>query len=145
MGLLTVKVELYSSNFRLKIMHARLLCAGAALLLMLGVTAGAFGSHALRNVVQINMLAVWHTAVLYQLIHGLGILALVAVTPHLQPRCARLAGPTLLLGSLIFSLSLYALVLTSTRWLGFVTPIGGILMIAGWALVVVAALSRPKQ
>lgn len=126
-------------------MPVRLLCGSAAILLMLGVTAGAFGSHALRNVVHINMLAVWHTAVLYQLLHGLGLLALVAITPHLQPRCARLAGPTLLLGTLLFSFSLYALVLTNTTWLGFITPIGGMLMIAGWGLVAVAALLRPKN
>lgn len=126
-------------------MQARFLCASAAILLMLGVTFGAFGSHALREVVHINMLAVWHTAVLYQVIHGLGLLGLVAVRQHLQPRCATLAGPVLLAGTVLFSFSLYALVLTSARWLGFVTPIGGTLMIAGWALVAVAAIMRPKN
>ncbi|MCQ9615688.1 DUF423 domain-containing protein [Paenalcaligenes niemegkensis] len=125
-------------------MHPRLLCGAAAILLMLGVAAGAFGSHALRNIVNINMLAVWHTAVLYQLIHGLGLLALAAVTPLLQPRCTRLAGPALLLGTLLFSFSLYALVLTNTTWIGIITPIGGVLLIAGWGLVTIAALSRPK-
>src|SRR5690606_35020400 len=126
-------------------MQARFLCASGAILLMLGVTFGAFGSHALREVVNINMLAVWHTAVLYQVIHGLGLLALAAIRHHLQPRCGRLAGPVLLAGTVLFSFSLYALVLSNVPWLGFITPIGGTLMIAGWALVAVAAIMPPKK
>lgn len=125
-------------------MHSRTLCGAGALLLTIGVAAGAFGAHILKSI-HVDLLAVWHTAVLYELIHGLGLIALAAAQPFLQPRTASLAGVALLAGSVLFSFSLYALVIYQITWIAYVTPIGGLLMVAGWALVAVAAWTRPRS
>ncbi|TGV10374.1 DUF423 domain-containing protein [Alcaligenaceae bacterium 429] len=125
-------------------MQPRTLCGAGALLLTIGVAAGAFGAHALKAI-HVDLLAVWHTAVLYQLVHGLGLIALAAAHPLLQPRTAALAGPILLAGSVLFSFSLYALVMFQIPFLAYLTPLGGLLMVAGWALVVVAAWTRPRS
>ena len=106
-----------------------------ALFLLTGVAAGAFGAHALKSIVTPDRLAIWQTAVLYQLIHGLGLLIIAAMRPHYGSRCLAYAGWFLLAGVLIFSGSLYVLVLTDIRWLGAITPIGGASFMLGWALV----------
>jgi len=92
-------------------------------------------------------LAVWQTAVLYHLIHGLGLLAIVALAPRMgglsgnvpANRLLRLAVWLLLLGIALFSGSLYLLALTGTKWLGAITPLGGTLFIAAWLLTALAA------
>ncbi len=106
---------------------------------MLGVAAGAFGAHALRARVDAAQLAVWHTAVLYQLVHGLGLLLVSALHTQLHPVWQRWAVRLMLAGILMFSGSLYLLVLAGQRWLGAITPLGGSLMLLGWALVAIAA------
>jgi uncharacterized membrane protein YgdD (TMEM256/DUF423 family) len=89
----------------------------AALLGFLGVALGAFGAHALKDRVDPEL---WKTAVFYQLVHAVAILA--------APSTAKLFGP----GVLVFSGTLYALALGAPRWLGAVTPVGGLLLLAGW-------------
>ena len=116
------------------------LIAVAALLLMTGVGAGAFGAHGLRAHVAPDMLAVWQTAVLYQMVHGLGLLAVAAIRPRLHARLASASVMFLLAGVALFSGSLYALVLTGTRGLGAITPIGGVCFMIGWVLLAIAAL-----
>lgn len=103
--------------------------AGGALLLALGIAAGAMGTHALKGRLAPDMLEVWRTAADYQLWNALGLLVL-AVLP------GRLRLPALLVaaGTLLFSGSLYALALTGVGGLGAVTPMGGMLLIAGWLL-----------
>lgn len=120
--------------------HALVFCA--AMLLMTGVGAGAFGAHALKAFTTPDMLATWQTAVLYQLIHGLGMLVVVQLYWTLHVRLLRLACYAMLLGTVIFSGSLYALVLTQTRWLGALTPIGGVLFLLAWMMVGIAAMLR---
>jgi len=124
-------------------MNERRLLVLAALLLALAVVTGAFGAHGLQTVLLPAQLAVWQTAVLYHWIHGLGLLAMVALAPRIGglpgSRRLRLAAWCLLLGIVCFSGSLYLLVLTETPWLGAITPIGGILWIAGWLLLAWAA------
>lgn len=120
-------------------MRTRTLVIIAALLLMLGVGTGAFGAHGLRAHVGLNMLAVWQTAVLYQLVHALGLLGLAALKPRLHSGLASAAAILLLLGVLLFSGSLYALVLLGTRGIGAITPIGGVSFMAGWVLLALAA------
>ncbi|WP_431849577.1 DUF423 domain-containing protein [Allosphingosinicella sp.] len=107
------------------------LLALAALTLALGVALGAFGAHALRGTLTPSALGWWQTAVSYQMWHGLALLALGA------GRVGRVALPAFLLGlgTLIFSGSLYLMALTDMRWLGAVTPIGGLLLILGWLLL----------
>lgn len=116
-----------------------ILCLGA-LILALGVGLGAFGAHALRTMVDASALAVWHTAVLYQLLHGLGLLLIAALSTQLHPAWQSRSAILMLIGVLIFSGSLYILVLSGVKWLGAITPIGGVAMIVAWLLLAVAAL-----
>ncbi len=125
-------------------MSTRTLVTAASLLLMLGVGTGAFGAHGLRAHVTPDMLAVWQTAVLYQLVHALGLLAIAALRPLLAARLASMAAGFLLVGIGIFSGSLYALVLTGIRGIGAITPIGGVSFMIGWLLLAAAALSAPR-
>lgn len=111
-------------------------CLWAALAVLLG----AFGAHALQSRLSPERLSVWETAVRYQMYAGLGT-QLAALAGRLPP-----LGPALLLGgSLIFSGSLYLLCLTDVRWLGAVTPLGGLGMIAGWLTLAWAALRSPEE
>lgn len=125
-------------------MSTRTLVTAASLLLMLGVGTGAFGAHGLRAHVTPDMLAVWQTAVLYQLVHALGLLAIAALRPLLAARLASMAAGFLLVGIVIFSGSLYALVLTGIRGIGAITPIGGVCFMIGWLLLAAAALRAPR-
>lgn len=104
----------------------------------IGVMAGAFGAHALRDRLEPRSLEIFETAVRYQMYHAFALLA----AAWLIASGARQAGTAAWLftgGVLIFSGSLYLLVLTGTRWLGAVTPIGGVLMIGGWLMLALAA------
>lgn len=109
----------------------KLLLILGALDAALAVALGAFGAHGLRQRVTEARLDVWHTACEYQFYHALGILLITLLAAqfsiHLLP-----AAWVLLAGSLIFSGSLYLLVLTNTVWLGAITPLGGITLMAGW-------------
>jgi uncharacterized membrane protein YgdD (TMEM256/DUF423 family) len=110
----------------------------AALLGATGVILGAFGAHALRARLEPAQLASWTTAVQYQLFHAV---ALLAIGSWIEAS-GRSPGPTpwlFALGILLFSGSIYGLVLTPWRWLGPVTPIGGMLLIAGWLSLLWAA------
>ncbi len=78
---------------------------------------------------------------MYQLVHGLGILMVAQLYASLKHGLLRLACHVMLGGTLLFSGSLYLLVLTGTRWLGFITPFGGVLFLTAWALVAIAAWS----
>lgn len=102
----------------------------------LAVALGAFGAHGLRARVSADLLDVWHTGVQYHVYHALGLLVVAGVA-HVLPAAAgvRLSGWLMLAGVLLFSGSLYVLVLTDTRWLGAVTPIGGVAFIAAWLLL----------
>ena len=104
----------------------RALAVVAALLMATGVGLGSFGAHALDGVVSESRLATFETGVRYQLVHGLGILATVALGRGIR------AGWLLAFGATVFSGSLYVLVLTDTAWLGAIAPAGGAAMIAGW-------------
>ena len=101
-----------------------------------GVALGAFGAHGLKTKVAPEMLTVWETAVQYHLIHALGLI-LVGILCQLMPAASLLrpAGWLLLAGIILFSGSLYALVLTGTKPLGMITPLGGVAFLAGWLLL----------
>jgi uncharacterized membrane protein YgdD (TMEM256/DUF423 family) len=111
----------------------------AALILLMGVGTGAFGAHGLKRVLSPDMLAVWHTAVTYQMLHGLGLLALAALGPRFGSPLLSGAGIVMLAGIVLFSGSLYLLALSGTRWLGAITPLGGLCFIIAWAMVALAA------
>lgn len=105
-----------------------------------GVALGAFGAHGLKTRVTPEMLAVWQTGVFYHLVHALGLL-LIGVLAQLMPEASmvRNAGWALLLGTLLFSGSLYLLVLTGVKPFGMITPFGGIAFLIGWLLLAAAA------
>lgn len=110
-----------------------------ALTLLVGVAAGAFGSHGLKRMLAPDLLAIWQTAVFYQLIHGLGLLAIAALGTRLGSPLLGIAATIMFAGILVFSGSLYILALTGAKWLGAITPIGGLAFIVAWAMVAVAA------
>lgn len=110
---------------------------------LLAVMAGAFGAHGLRHVVSERGLEVFQTAVSYQMYHAL-ILVAASLMPALglSRRLLGVASGFWLAGIVLFSGSLYLLVLSGHHWLGPVTPIGGVCFMIGWALLVAAALKK---
>ena len=111
---------------------------------LLGVAGGAFGSHALRSRVSSERLATFEIGTRYALIHAFALFAVVWFrTAGPDTTAETVAGFAFLAGVILFSGSLAALVLTDrSRW-GAITPVGGILLLAGWAMLLVAALSAP--
>jgi uncharacterized membrane protein YgdD (TMEM256/DUF423 family) len=103
-----------------------------AVLGALGVTAGAFGAHALKARLAPEMLAVFETAVRYHLIHALALLAVAWAATRWESRAIPAAGWLFTAGIVFFSGSLYALALSGMRGLGAITPVGGVAFIAGW-------------
>jgi uncharacterized membrane protein YgdD (TMEM256/DUF423 family) len=112
----------------------RLTFIAGSLLAALGVGLGAFGAHGLKAAVSAERLAVFETGVRYQMYGALGLLALAWAIDRWPERRLATAVWLLVVGTVIFSGSLYLLVLTDTPRLGAVTPFGGVAMIGGWAL-----------
>src|SRR5678816_2206385 len=107
-----------------------------------GVAFGAFGAHALKSRLSPDMLAVFETGVRYQMYHALAILIVAAAMGHFgQARLLSAAGWTFLAGTVLFSGSLYALTLSGVGVLGAITPIGGVLLLVGWACLAFFAFS----
>lgn len=106
----------------------------------IGVALGAFGSHGLRNRLAPDLLRVWETGVHYQMLHAFALVAVTFAAQRFPQGPWAAAGWCFTLGTVLFSGSLYALSLSGIRWLGAITPIGGVLFLAGWALLLVCAL-----
>ena len=113
----------------------------AAVVGFLGVAAGAFGAHALRARLDPGDLAIFETAVRYQMYHAFALLAAAWVADRWPGGAAGAAGWLFLAGTLVFSGTLYLLVLTGPRWLGAVTPVGGLALLGGW-LALAWAIAR---
>jgi uncharacterized membrane protein YgdD (TMEM256/DUF423 family) len=111
----------------------------AGLLGFIGVALGAFGAHALRRRVPPERLETFETGVRYLLIHALALAATAWVVTLEDAGAATLAGWAFVVGSVLFSGSLFVLALTEDRRWGAVTPLGGLAFLAGWALWVTAA------
>jgi uncharacterized membrane protein YgdD (TMEM256/DUF423 family) len=106
----------------------------AATLCFLAVALGAFGAHWLRSTIESHgMLDAWNKAVLYHFIHAIALFVIA-----LYGAANRGAWWLLLAGILLFSGSLYMMALTNVRWLGVITPLGGLCFLTGWAWLVVA-------
>ena len=99
------------------------------------VILGAFGAHGLKDILDSYGKSIYDKAVLYQMFHTLAILALGIIEKVLPDVQLQLAGWAFLLGIVIFSGSLYILALTGIKWLGMITPIGGLLFIIGWIVL----------
>ena len=106
-----------------------------ALFAGLAVAAGAFGAHALQARLAPERLATFEIAVRYQLYHALALLAAAGAVERWPQGAASAAGWLFVAGILIFGSTLYALALGGPRWLGAVTPVGGVCFIAGWVLL----------
>lgn len=111
-----------------------------SLLGMTGVAAGAFGAHALKTRVEPDMLVIFETAARYQMYHAIALVGLGLFASRIDQSMLQVSGFSFLAGTLIFSGTLYALVLTGNRWLGAITPIGGALLIFGWLMLAVVAM-----
>lgn len=110
----------------------------AGLLGLTGVGLGAFGAHALKDTLAArHMTSAWDTAVLYQLVH---CVAIYATSCSAKP--ATKAAWAWTLGLLLFSGSLFAMALGGPAWLGPITPLGGLALLAGWGLVIKDAIAR---
>ncbi|WP_089400918.1 DUF423 domain-containing protein [Noviherbaspirillum humi] len=103
-----------------------------ALFAFIGVGAGAFGAHGLRNRLGADMLAVFETGVRYQMYHALALLAVAWACTRWPGAATTAAGWLFIAGILVFSGSLYILSISGMRWLGAVTPLGGLALLAGW-------------
>jgi uncharacterized membrane protein YgdD (TMEM256/DUF423 family) len=104
-----------------------------------GVALGAFAAHGLKGRLSAEYLAIFHTGVLYQLVHALAILGVAVLAAQLPGRLMTWAGVSFALGIVLFSGSLYALTLTGIGKLGIITPFGGLAFLVGWALLGVTA------
>ncbi|NDI84824.1 DUF423 domain-containing protein [Undibacterium crateris] len=127
-------------------MKPRIVITAAAFSMLIAVAAGAFGAHGLKAVLSTEMLAIWQTAVHYQMVHGLGLLAVGILMPQ-WPQAKRLAlvATAFVIGIFLFSGSLYVLALTGIRWLGAVTPLGGVAFLAGWLLLAISAWQQTSD
>lgn len=119
----------------------RLFLSAGGLAALTAVAFGAFGAHALKGRLSAEMLNLWRTGVEYHAFHALGLLAVGLAADRLQESLLlRWSGWLMLGGIVLFSGSLYALALTGERWLGAITPVGGLAFLAAWALLVAAVL-----
>lgn len=113
----------------------------AAILGGLSVMAGAFGAHALSGKISERAIEIFETGARYQMYHALALflIAVLLRTSQSSQALMNIAGTAFIIGVAIFSGSLYALSLTGIKWLGAITPLGGVAFIAGWGCLAIAA------
>jgi uncharacterized membrane protein YgdD (TMEM256/DUF423 family) len=112
---------------------------------LLSVAVGAFGAHGLKGTMPADLMEIYQTGVQYHMVHALGLLLiglLINQSKSSEGRAVSAAGWCLLAGIILFSGSLYALSLSGIRWLGAITPLGGVCFLAGWLLVVIHAWKK---
>lgn len=107
---------------------------------LLGVAAGAFAAHALRDRLSDAALSTFETAARYQVYHALALVLVSLLVMRGSAGLTDLAGGLFVAGIILFSGSLYLLALTDVKWLGAVAPLGGVCFLAGWALLLVSAI-----
>lgn len=117
--------------------------ATGAALCGLGVLLGAFGAHGLAGRIAPEMLSVFETGVRYHLVHGLALLGVAWAASRWPSGLIDAAGWLFVLGIVVFSGSLYVLSITGTRWLGAITPIGGLCLTVGWLVLAIGAMRAP--
>ncbi|ORU92446.1 MAG: hypothetical protein A6F70_02705 [Cycloclasticus sp. symbiont of Bathymodiolus heckerae] len=111
-----------------------------AILAFLAVAFGAFGAHALKEILTPHLLDVYHTAADYQMWHAIGLILIGILFQQKPSTLLRKAGWLILSGTLIFSGSLYALSLSGIKIFGAITPIGGVLLLCGWLTLAYASI-----
>lgn len=121
--------------------NERLFFAAGTLLGCLGVAAGAFGAHALKDQLAPERLAQFELAVRYQMYHALALIGAAYAVGRWPSGTANLAGWLFIVGVLIFCGTVYALAFGSPRWFGAITPLGGLSLIFAWGLLAYAVLA----
>ena len=108
------------------------------ILMFLGVALGAFGAHALKSRLDAYSLDIFKTAVFYHLIHALGIFIVAYLSSLINDPKIQWAGILFICGIFLFSGSLYLLAITGQKWLGAITPLGGLSFLMAWLLIAFA-------
>ncbi len=116
-----------------------------AVFAFIGVAAGAFGAHTLRDTLSSYYLNVFETGVRYQMYHAFGLIITAWALDKYNDVFFRFAGWAFTAGIILFSGSLYVLALANTGWLGAITPFGGVLFLAGWLLLIIGFFSVRKK
>ena len=106
---------------------------------LLSVGAGAFGAHALRTKLEPRALEIWETAARYQMFHAFALIAAAWAASRWSHWGVRAGGTAFVVGVVVFCGTLYGLALGGPRWLGAITPLGGVSFMVGWALLAWAA------
>jgi uncharacterized membrane protein YgdD (TMEM256/DUF423 family) len=119
--------------------------AAAAISGLLAVLLGAFGAHTLRNRIGSDALVIFETGVRYQMYHALALFAAARAAARWPGGAARAAGTLFVVGSVLFSGSLYALALSGIGVLGAITPFGGVSWAAGWICLILASRARGES
>ncbi len=117
----------------------RLFLALGAVSALIGVAAGAFGAHALKSRLSVEMLNTFEVGVRYQMYHALALVAVAWAQTRWPGSLTTTSGWLFVAGTLLFSGSLYLLSLTGVRWLGAITPLGGLAFLGGWLCLALAA------
>lgn len=119
--------------------------AVGATLAFLGVAGGAFGTHLLEGRMAPDLLEIFDTAVEYQMYHAMALLLLGVFPRDFPGRGPLWAGRLFVAGTIVFSGSLYLLAFTGVRWLGAVTPVGGVCLLAGWTVLGWSLIPKARQ
>jgi len=114
----------------------RFFFSSGAVAACVAVALGAFGAHSLRTKLTPDMLNIFEVAVRYQMYHAFGLIAVAWAATRWPQANLNAAGWCFIAGIVIFSGSLYILSLTGMRWLGAITPIGGLAFLGGWAILI---------
>ncbi|GAA0790001.1 MULTISPECIES: DUF423 domain-containing protein [Pseudomonadati] len=115
----------------------------AAMSGFLAVALGAFAAHGLKKVTSTEMINIFNLAVEYQFYHTFALIGLAFAANWLSPKLVNLAAGFFITGIVLFSGSLYLYALIGQKWLGPITPIGGICLLIGWAIFATAAWRKP--
>lgn len=127
-------------NFKMKI-----LAGMTAILGFLALALGAFGAHALKNSVPLEMIGIWKTAVQYQMFHVLALLSIILLEQRDDRAQWQIIGWLFAIGSIIFSGSLYLLAISDIKIFGMITPIGGGILLIGWLLLFFSLIKDSKK
>jgi len=110
---------------------------------LIGVGMGAFGAHGLKAIISPELLTVYQTGVSYQMWHALGLIGIALMRQHVpESKLLSWAGWLMFIGILLFSGSLYVLTLLNLKWLGMITPLGGVSFITAWLLIAIFAAKK---
>lgn len=104
------------------------------------VVLGAFGAHGLKKKLSAEMMDIFQTGVQYHMYHALGLILIGILAQWMAPSTLNWAGWSMLVGIFLFSGSLYVLSISGIKWLGAITPLGGLAFLIGWLMIVIAAI-----